>query len=274
MYIAWRQKSPLIWTTTFKTATKNLNLLRNFQYYNVPHKKLNEFLEGIWRSRRHTPNYKRRRGITTGVVSAVIGGTAGIITTKLISAVGQDDNLKEAMKRTEEILDSLTERTNLLDINQKRILLLLKENQKRISKLAWKESTSRQRNIVHSQINSLLIHVNDHMDYLRHLLNSKERNGAYILALDDYERGKVIQSLTSGSQVWKGTKDQILDYRLEMLGPHDLCLILNVPLLPPLQSIAAVRPFVFPSIEQKKANIATSPTRPLFTVSWKLLCKI
>ena len=178
------------------------------------------------------------------------------------------------MERTEEVVDSLTERTKLLDINQKRILLLLKENQKRISKLDWKDSTSRQRNIIHSQINSLLIHVNDHMDYLGYLLNSKEHNGAYTLALNDYERGKVIQSLTNESQVWKGTKDQILDYRFEMLGPHDLCLILNVPLIPPLQSIAAVRPFVFPTIEHKKTNLAESPTRPLFTVSWKFLCKI
>ena len=85
--------------------------------------KLNEFLDTVWRTRKNGPNFQRgRRGIATGaVLSADIGGTAGIITTKVISALGQDDNLNGSIKKTEEVLDSLKERANLLDINQKRI---------------------------------------------------------------------------------------------------------------------------------------------------------
>ena len=127
----------------------------------------------------------------------------------------------------------------------------------KINEVAWKGSEDRQRNIIHSQINTLLIYVNDHLGYLGYLLNSKEHEAAHILALDDYEREKIIQTLTNESQIWKGTKDIILDYRFKMLGPHDLCLILDVPLAPPLQSIAMIRPFEFPTI---KDRMLLSPT--------------
>ena len=40
-----------------------------------------------------------------------------------------------------------------------------------------------------------------------------------------------------------------MNYRLKMLGEKELCLIIDVPLTPELKSIAAVRPFRFPTIK-------------------------
>ena len=71
------------------------------------------------------------------IISAALGGTAGFITTRLISAVSPDEDLRDALSKTEEALDSMKERTNLLDINQKRIMTLIEESQRQLGDLAW-----------------------------------------------------------------------------------------------------------------------------------------
>ena len=85
--------------------------------------------------------------------------------------------------------------------------MILEENQRHINDLAFEESAQGHRNLIHSQINSLLIHVNEHLDYVGYLLSSKENNEAYSLALDDYEREHIVQSLTNKSQQWKSRRD-------------------------------------------------------------------
>ena len=213
--------------------------------------RLNTFLADTWQiHKRENQRVRGKRGIATAaVLSAAIGGIAGVVTNKLISAATPDDNLSQAISETEEALKSLKERTNLLDINQKRMMILLEENQKQLNDLTWRRSEQSWRRQIHAQINSLLIHVKDHVDYLLYLLSSRENTGAYNLAFDDREREVVIQRITNGSQPWRGAQISALRYRFKMLGPRDICLVIDVPLQPPLQSKAVVRPFLFPSTE-------------------------
>ena len=244
------------------SCQEDLNFITDISRTTIHHvERLDAFLANVWRARNDgQPSTRERRGISAGaILSAAIGGAAGVITTKLISAVSQNDDLDQAMSKTEEILGSLTERTNLLDINQKRILLLLEENRRRMGDLVWNEFNRGHRNLIHSQINSLLIHMKDHLDYITYLLSSSDQNGAYNLALDDHERLLVIQGMANKSQVWKGTRDIVLGYKFKMLGPRDLCLVVEVPLAPPLQTIAVVRPFAFPTI---RGGTLLSPNRP------------
>ena len=66
-------------------------------------------------------------------MSAVIGGAIGVVTTEFVSAAEPNNDLVQAMEKTEEILDALGERTNLLDINQRRILILLEETKNELN---------------------------------------------------------------------------------------------------------------------------------------------
>ena len=227
--------------------------------------RLNNFLANTWRSRPKKMEVsadRGKRGITAGaIMSAAIGGAVGVVTTKLISAADPDNDLLEAISKTEEVLDALGERTNLLDINQQRIMLLIEENQRRVNELVARQSSRGQRNLIHSQINSLLIHVKDHLDYLGYILSSKE-TGAYNLALDDQERTYILRSMTNGSQLWVGTRRSVLDYRIKMLGQQDLCLVIDVPLAPPLRSESLVRAFAFPTIGLEKLMSPTEVPLP------------
>ena len=68
--------------------------------------------------------------------------------------------------------------------------------------------------------------------------------------------------MANKSQVWKGTKDIVLGYKFKMLGPRDLCLVVEVPLAPPLQTIAVVRPFAFPTIREETLLSPNRPSHP------------
>ena len=225
--------------------------------------RLNTFLADTWGARQTVESKRGKRGIAMGaIISAALGGTAGVITTKLISAVNPDEDLRDALTKTEEALDSMKERTNLLDINQKRIMTLIEESQRQLGDLAWEKSEEHRRNSIHIQINSLLMHVKDHLDYLGYLLSSREHIGAYNIALDNQEREVVLQRITNGTNLGKRAGDSSLGYRFKMLEPHSLCIVIDIPLQPPLRTIAAVRPYPFPSIVKGKLATPKSEPRP------------
>ena len=182
------------------------------------------------------------------IISAALGRTADVVTTKLISAVNPEEDLRDALTKTEEALDSMKERTNLLDINQKRIITLIEESQKQLGDMVWRKSERGRRNSIHIQINSLLIHIKDHLDYLGYLLSTREHIGAYNIALNSKERELVIRKITNGTQLGKWARESSLKYSFRMLDPHCLCIIIDIPLQPALQSIGAVRSYPFPSI--------------------------
>ena len=125
---------------------------------------------------------------------------------------------------------------------------IIGESQKQLGDMVWRKSERSRRNSIHIQINSLLIHIKDHLDYLGYLLSAREHIGAYNIALNSKERELVIRKITNGTQLGKWVRESSLKYSFRMLDPHCLCIIIDIPLQPALQSIGAVRPYPLPSI--------------------------
>ena len=69
------------------------------------------------------------------LLATVLAGGAGAIAAKLTSYDTQVEELIASAERTDEMLKSLGERTNLLYINQRRMIILVEETQQRMESI-------------------------------------------------------------------------------------------------------------------------------------------
>ena len=224
-----------------------------------------QFIEDIVTTHQHYMNQLRgllQRGYGPGgghldeargkranpLLMGAVGGIFGALTTELFTRISPDDQVAAAAAQTEEVLDNLGERTNALDVNQKRLHVLIEEVQWRLSRdLGMVAQTANLFNI-HIQINSILIHVNDHLGYLYRLLAGEDTDMGINLAISEEERKTVLEKTANFSteiQVSPGTP---VKHRFQFLASGMLCVIMDIPIKPAISSIAAVEVSAFPFV--------------------------
>ena len=65
------------------------------------------------------------------------------------------------------------------------MMILVEETQRRIDDIFQEQGIKGDLTTVHARINSILIHLGDHMAHIGHLLTSGGNTEAYNLALDE-----------------------------------------------------------------------------------------
>ena len=151
----------------------------------------------------HHGRRKRGAGGTSIALAAVVGTIVGAISTKAVTDSIPSEELGDAANRTDRLLEALGDRTNLLDINQRRMMILVEETQRRIDDIFQEQGIKGDLTTVHARINSILIHLGDHMAYIGHLLTSGGNTEAYNLALDEDERGYIIRMMMNDSDTYE-----------------------------------------------------------------------
>jgi len=182
------------------------------------------------------------------LLAATVGGVFGALSSQLLSEVIPQDSLASSAAETERILDILGERTNILDVNQKRMAVLIERIQRQMQQEMSDVTRQVYLSTMHLQINSVLIHLGDHLSYLYYLLSSGEAGDGVNLALSEMEREQILQrraNTSGGSQAVAGTP---VRHRFQMLDEDLLCVIIEVPIRTSTVSTAAIRVYPFPII--------------------------
>ena len=172
-------------------------------------------------------NHRHTRGIATIFGAGIIGGTfAGSVIPKLVEHSISVSELREASKRTEEILDTLRERTNVLDKNQ----LKLGGALSRLMQLS--NSGFLQQNIQEIKINanSILIDLGTRLELLMKLTEKPTSNRSYMLLMNLPEIKHVIISAYPRIRIGDINDNNIL-YSFQVSQEGQIYFILQV-LLP------------------------------------------
>ena len=101
---------------------------------------------------------------------------------------------------------------------------------------------------LHLQINSVLIHLGDHLNYLYHLLSGGNLGTGINIALSESERYKIIQ--TKLNTTLGPASQHVIRHRFQMLGEDILCLIMEVPIPTEIKSLAMIQVYPFPTIRK------------------------
>ena len=179
----------------------------------------------------------------------MVGGIFGAITTELFSRVIPENQVAAAAKQTEKILDNIGERTNALDVNQKRIHILINQIQQQLSNKQGMVEGNINLSNIHIQINSVLIHINDHLGYLYRLLAGGDTDTGINLAISEEEQRIVFEKTTNLSNDNNISPGKPVRHGFQFLAPEILCVILDVPIKPSISSMAAIEATAFPSIQ-------------------------
>ena len=179
----------------------------------------------------------------------IVGGIFGALSTELFARLLPDDQLEAAASKTEEILNTLGERTNALDINQKRIYLLLEQIQQQLNNKLGTLAGANALSNTHMQINSILIHVNEHLGYLYRLLAGGDTDTGINLAISEEERTSVIERTANQTRKLNISAGKPIKHRFQFLAPETLCLIMDIPIKPSITSVAVVETMTFPTIK-------------------------
>ena len=208
---------------------------------------------------------KKRTAVAGGTIAlaAIIGGVVGAISTKAVTSSIPSEELRDAANQTDILLEALGERTNLLDINQRRMMILVEETQKRLNNFIQEQGTKGDRTAIHARINSILIHLGDHMAYIGHLLTSKGNTDAHNIALGEEERRYLVRMMLNNSDTEEVARGASIRLRFQMLTPDDLCIVMEIPMKTPVRSVALVKAFPFPSIRNGSLWVPQE-THPLF----------
>ena len=204
--------------------------------------------------------YKRRKVRSEGelnrekrasfILAATVGGVFGALSSRLLSEVIPQESLASSAAETERILDVLGERTNVLDVNQKRMAVLIERIQRQMQQEISGVTHQLDLSTTHLQINSILIHLGDHLSYLYHLLSGRETGESVNLALTETEREQILQrraNITGGYRAVAGTP---IRHRFQMIDEDILCVVLEVPIRTSTTSSAAIRVYPFPIIKK------------------------
>ena len=195
--------------------------------------------------KQHETRQKRANVLLAGAV----GGIFGALSADIFSKISPDDKLTAAAKETDRVLDRLGERTSALDINQKRIHTLIEQIQKRLSRSSAMVAYAVELSTTHIQINSVLIHIGDHLSYLYRLLAGSDTDEGINLVLSETEREAVLRLTFNDTKGLKVSPGKPVKHRFQMIEPNILCVIMEVPVKPPITSIAAVKLTSFPVIK-------------------------
>ena len=195
----------------------------------------------------------RRQGTrdkrTNPLFSGVVGGIFGAVTTELFTRISSDDKVAAAAARTEEILGNLKERANALDVNQKRLYTLMDKIQLRLNQRLGAVAQGTDLSNIHIQINSILIHVSEHLSYLYRLLAGGDTDTGINLAISEEERMRVLEGTKNQSKKLIMSPGKPIIHRFQFLAPEILCLILEVPIKAAMTSVAALETVAFPTIQ-------------------------
>ena len=193
---------------------------------------------------------KETRGKRTSpLFLGVVGGIFGAVTTELFTRISSDDEVSAAAAETEKVLNSLGERTNALDINQKRLHTLINQIQIRLNQELGVVTHTTDLSNIHIQINSVLIHVNDHLGYLYRLLAGGDTDSGINLAMSEEERRVVLERSTNRSGDIQISAGKPIKHKFQFIAPETLCVIMEVPIRPLMTSVAAVESISFPNIQ-------------------------
>ena len=149
---------------------------------------------------------------------------------------------------TERILNILGKRANILDINQERMFALIKRIQIQLNYNTQKLSGQAGLSNLHLQINSVLIHLGDHLNYLYHLLSSGKSGTGINIALSESERYKIIQAKMNTTI--ESPSRYVIRHRFQMLGEDILCLLMNIPIRTSIRSVGMIQVYPFPIIQE------------------------
>ena len=188
----------------------------------------------------------------SALLAGAVGGMFGAISTELFSRISPDDKISAAAEETDRILDHLGERTSVLDVNQKRIYTLIEQIQRRLSHASTMVTYSMELSATHTQINSVLIHIGDHLKYLYRLLAGGATDQGINLALNEKDRNAVLKLSINTTEGYKLSPGKPIKHRFQMIKPNILCVVMDVPIKPPLKSKAAVIALAFPIIKRKR----------------------
>ena len=128
------------------------------------------------------------------------------------------------------------------------MMILVEETQQRMESIMMEYSRREGLTAIHTRINSILILLRDQLSYLGFLLSSDEYSKAYHIAMDEKERSFILQKFRNESKTFEIAEGAPVRLRFQIISQDSLCLVLEVPLLTPMKSVALVKSFNFPSI--------------------------
>ena len=134
---------------------------------------LNEKRLFLQRKKRDRKDKREKRVVPLLVGAATLGIFAGL-SYSLFDNLIPDQQLRTFAQQTERYLDVLEKRTNILDINTKRMATLVERIQQDLEERSRITSHQLETSAIQIDINTLLIHINDHISYLYHLLETTE----------------------------------------------------------------------------------------------------
>ena len=201
-------------------------------------------------------NEESRNKRASSIMAGFMGGVFGAISSQLFSEITPKENLASASKETDRILDTLQQRTNALDVNQRRMSILIDRIEVQLNNDLSKTAYQVDLASIHLRINSILIHLGDHLTFLYQLLKGDETDPNTDLVLSEDERTKILQEKMNGSRDVQIAKSALIRHRFQMLAETTLCIIMEIPLKPSITSIAALKVHPFPAIDE---GLLTSP---------------
>ena len=137
-------------------------------------------------------------------------------------------------------------------MNQKRIYALIEQIQRRLNRATNLVAYSVELSTTHIQINSVLIHMGDHLRYLYRLLAGSEIDQGINLVLNENGRNAVLRLTNNYTKGHSLAPGKPVRHRFQMVEPDTLCVVMDVPIKPPLKSEAAVNAVPFPIIRKRK----------------------
>ena len=151
-------------------------------------------------------------------------------------------------------------------------MILVEETQRLIKEVFQGRAIQNDLTALHTRINSILIHLGDHMAYIGQLLTSGNYAETHNIALDEEERGYIIRMSRNSSENYEVAQKASIRHTFQMLTPDDLCIIMKIPIKTPLRSVALVKAFSYPLISNKNTTRCAKPTPFVPSFERSLLC--
>ena len=212
------------------------------------------------------PRIRNKRGSL--LIPAAIGGTFAGTSAALLTKLLPSDQLRAEADRTDRMLETMEKKTSALDINIRRLSITVSRIQEQINDVVSKTIHRGDLSAIQIQINSLLINLGDHLSYLYHLLTGSKSSYPYEIALDNRERNFLAEKLNSKAKIVNelSLRTAIRYYFQPLTNPDnpefpDICVILDIPMQPPLKTISSVIAHPFPYYTNN--SLWTPPTRNL-----------
>ena len=144
-----------------KSCWANLQFIKDIAKTNQAYvKQIRDGLALGYRRRRGSEEQENKRVKRASfLLAATVGGVFGALSSQLLSEVIPQESLASSAAETERILDALGERTNVLDVNQKRMAVLINRIQRQLQQELSDVTRQVYLSTMHLQINSVLIHL-------------------------------------------------------------------------------------------------------------------